>query len=340
MFTNKVALIVGAGASSELGFPLGLDLKTKLQKVLDIKFRHFSEQFSGDYHIVDALRGIVHEQGSGDINPYLHAGWAIRDAMPTTTSIDSFLQTHNGNEKIITMAKLGIARSILTAERASHIHQSQQSNQVELGSTEKTWYGDLFKLLAGDVQDPSSIFKNLVVVSFNYDRSLEHYLCHALMRRFLISSHKAEEIMASLEIYHPYGVVGHLPWQNREVSIPYGGSDHSSDLRSAIKDLRTFSEGVEDGYIGQVRLQLASASTVLLIGFGYAPINMKLLHLGGSRDSKLVHATAYGIDPGESDVLQKAIADALAAQIKNVNVHVACKCKALFERCQITFSSL
>jgi hypothetical protein len=191
MFKNKVALIVGAGASHELGFPLGADLKTNLGQVLDIKFPDGFTQSSGDREITEALRHMVRDEARRDINPYLHAGWAIRDAMPTTASIDSFLQTHNKNEMIVTMGKLGIARCILQAEQKSPLHQKNGNDPINLAATEKTWYAEFFKLLAGEVQDPKEIFKNLAIVSFNYDRSLEHYLCHAITRRFLVSEQKA-----------------------------------------------------------------------------------------------------------------------------------------------------
>lgn len=340
MFRNKVALIVGAGASHELGFPLGSELKTKLQSVLDIKFKHGSEQFSGDYQIVEALRHFAQQNDFRDINPYLHAGWAIRDAMPTTGSIDSFLQTHSKNDKIVLMGKLGIARAILTAEQKSPLCPKDGFQDFDLGFTEKTWYAELFKLLAGDVQDPAAIFNNLDVICFNYDRSLEHYLVWALVKRFLIARLAAEEIVKSLRMHHPYGVVGRLPWQDNGAGIPYGGNDHFSDLSTAISELRTFSEGVEDGHIAEIRKILAEADTILIVGFGFANINMDLLQVGGRLKEKRVYVTAFDIDSREISVLQNRLAATLNTRVHLCMCYEGCSSVGLFQICRMSFSDL
>jgi hypothetical protein len=60
---------------------------------------------------------------------------------------------------------------------------------------------------------------NLVLIIFNYDRCIEHYLFHSLVNYHEMSREQAAELMAGVRIYHPYGKVGNLPWENSAPSI-------------------------------------------------------------------------------------------------------------------------
>lgn len=121
MKNKKLTLIVGAGASKELGLPVGSELKQKIASLLDIRF-DFNQQKSGDYQIRSALESAVRQpDGRGDINPHLHAAWRIRDAMPQAISINNFIDNHQGDEKIELCGKLAIVKSILDAEKSSKI---------------------------------------------------------------------------------------------------------------------------------------------------------------------------------------------------------------------------
>jgi len=55
--TQNTVFVIGAGASKEAGLPTGYELKSKISKLLDIRFDQFgSKQKSGDYQIMAALR--------------------------------------------------------------------------------------------------------------------------------------------------------------------------------------------------------------------------------------------------------------------------------------------
>jgi hypothetical protein len=117
--TKNTVFVIGAGASKEANLPTGYELKSKISKLLDIRFSHGYQQTSGDYVITDALRRLVlnSDGRSGDINPYLHEAWHIRDALPQAISIDNFIDAHRDNDKIALCGKLAIVRSILDAEK-------------------------------------------------------------------------------------------------------------------------------------------------------------------------------------------------------------------------------
>jgi hypothetical protein len=73
MFQNKTVFVVGAGASTEVGLPMGTQLKSIIAKKLNIKFKHGRDLESGDREIVNALREYCRNDNSnpnGDINSH------------------------------------------------------------------------------------------------------------------------------------------------------------------------------------------------------------------------------------------------------------------------------
>jgi hypothetical protein len=67
------------------------------------------------------------------------------------------------------------------------------------------------------------VFHGLTLISFNYDRCLEHFLFNALQRLYDVDAKKAADICNNAQIFHPYGAVGALPYQNKNNSVCFGG---------------------------------------------------------------------------------------------------------------------
>ena len=128
---KKTVFVVGAGASKEAKLPTGHELKEDISRLLDMRF-DWNDQKSGDYVIAEALRRHVKQpDGSGDINPYLHEAWHIRDALLQAISIDNFIDAHRKNEKIALCGKLAIVKSILHAESRSLLYFKKTSRTIE-----------------------------------------------------------------------------------------------------------------------------------------------------------------------------------------------------------------
>ena len=147
MFQSKTLIVVGAGASKEARLPTGNELTATIASKIDIRFSEFSGQSSGDHEITAALKSHATDvdRQPGVINPYLHACRRIRDAMPQAISIDSFIEDHQGDEKIELCGKLAIVQSILEAERKSFLffdgfqrarvvpHEPERGQMIERG---------------------------------------------------------------------------------------------------------------------------------------------------------------------------------------------------------------
>jgi len=115
MFRSKTVFVVGAGASSEVGMPVGTDLLKQIVQLTDIKFDHHRQQ-SGDPAIVSALKILLDEgREVTKLNDHLHAGWQLAKSAKQAISIDNVIDALE-DPKVELMGKLGIIRAIWKAE--------------------------------------------------------------------------------------------------------------------------------------------------------------------------------------------------------------------------------
>lgn len=336
---KKLVLVIGAGASSELGLPVGSELKAKIAALLDIRFDH--KQVSGDYQIAEALRVALRQSGLArpDINGYLIAAWAIRDAMPQAISIDHFIDSRRGDEKTELCGKLAIVRSILHAEECSTIYlNSSNQGKINYTSTETSWLNQFMRLLTENCQssDLKDRLSSVAFIIFNYDRCIEHYMYHWLQTYYGLSEAAASELFAGMSIYHPYGSVGALPWQARGGFVGFGEEIERERLLESAKRIKTFTEGTdpESSEIAEIRRTVAAARNVLFLGFAFHKLNMQLLKLSGKRQPfpgiSRVFATAKGISNFDLDDITSEICDMRACKRELIQIRNDLTCHDVF----------
>lgn len=279
---KKLAIVVGAGASKEYSFPIGSELKQHIADLLDIRFQHGTRQQSGDYMIMEVFRRLCRPDNA-DANEFLYASWRIRDCLPQAPSIDQFIHTQRGDKRIEICGKLAIARAILRAESHSSLHIPRDGSRetIDFGSTQNKWLDALFRVVIDGctAEELDERFSALSLIVFNYDRSIEHYLFHALRNYYKISEARAAELISRIRIFHPYGAVGDLPWQNPTDHVAYG-ADPSVEQLAALKDrIKTFTEGTDPDAsdLARIRAALGFAPRVLFLGFAFHQLNLGLL---------------------------------------------------------------
>lgn len=315
MVENRTAIVVGAGASAECKLPTGAELKHQIARLLDIRFKNGEQLISGDGTICRSLAITIRQSTppEQDINEHLHAAWRIRDAMPQALSIDNFIDAHQGNSRLELCGKLGIVRSILEAEKNSALYFDTNDIRGKLRFEQlgDTWLAVFFKLLTENCRIHQLVTRlsKLSFIIFNYDRCVEHYLFHAFQNYYGVNANQAAELMSHLAIFHPYGTVGALPWQNTLNSIDYGKDPSAEELIQLVGQIRTFAEGTDSSTssIGTIRKQLLDAHTILFLGFAYHKLNIELLKTGGlthrEPQSTKYFGTAIGISPSDCELI-------------------------------------
>ena len=339
MFRSKTVFVVGAGASCELDLPSGNDLKRFIAEALNIQYETFGGQKSGDGRIAQALHQHVGGQ-LANINGHLTKAWRIRDAMPAAMSIDNYLDAHQGDGELELCGKLAIVKCILDAERRSKLRSTEQyRDKFDPNSASDTWLLRFLRSLAEGVRrtDVESIFDNVSVIVFNYDRCIERYLVPALAGYYNLSEDESISVVKRLRIYHPYGQVGPLPWQGGE-TVTFGSSDQANLLAIAA-GIKTFTEGQDDEDVMKPILEIMSeAETLVFLGFAYHQQNLDLISPEKMQVGRTI-GTSRGISGNDTmaivDSLQsmfgyKWVHPSMAEARHNIHLHGA-TCAGLFD---------
>jgi hypothetical protein len=297
-------LVLGAGASCEFGLPLGKELKQQIATDLNIMFDDFGTRLqSGSYEVVEALRLIVRDENgrSGNINPHRAAAVGISRAMRLSGSIDEFVERHKDDLKVAECAKLGIAKAILEAERNSKLyfdHRHERDDLIDEAS--ESWLAYLLRDLTRGLTpaELDGAFKNIHIINFNYDRCVEHFIYLWLQQVYSLDEARAAEMARKIPIFHPYGRLGELPFENPASHIVYGGKASGHRLFEIMHRIMTYSEAVKIGSgLIAARDALGNADRVVFLGFAFHDQNMRLLQVEPEcvRASLRCYATTSGI---------------------------------------------
>ncbi len=279
MLTMKTCLLLGAGASAHLGFPLGADLKYQILGELNSQRKKPKDQLPEDFR-----------KGAEDLNEFFE-----HLAFDDWSSPDAFLEKH---PEVMTTGKYLITRSL-----------SQCESEWGVASN-RGWYNRLISAIGVDHVD--KLKRNqLSIVSFNYDRSLDFRLHKYVERRFKLTPDDAwQTLNDAIPLIHLHGILGEYPkW-------PFG---HQADFHERAQSIKIVSEiGDNLPAFQQASKLLNDADRVIVIGFGFAPDNVRRLNFfkeqsledrtvivaagpsGGSEYQKKVDATLqrWGLKPG------------------------------------------
>ena len=307
--TPKTVFIVGAGASHEVNMPISSELKNLIAKALDIKYEFGFRMISGDHRIAEALSIVAK-----DINPYLKAGWRIRNAMPQAISIDNFIDSHSGDEHIELIGKLAIVRLILEAESKSALFIEFPSDQKRLNfdRLEKTWLHGFTQILFDgcSCSGLEQRLNSIALIIFNYDRCVEHYLYHAIQNYYEMPFSDVATLLQKLKIYHPYGTVGSLPWLSTNNAIEFGATPSAKRLLDLAGQIKTFTEGTDESSsdVNSIRSIMKTSSKLAFLGFAFHRMNIELLlpnSMANNRGAaQHIFATALDMSRSSTDFIE------------------------------------
>ena len=311
MLKSKTLFVVGAGASKEVGLPVGSELKSIIGSKLNIRFEDGHRLASGDRTIWDALEIYSRKVDSsgGSANKYRGAAITLSDALEFGSSIDAVLDTHWENARAQLCGKLGIIASILEAEKKSQLALTSD-RVLKSSSITNTWYSRFFERLVDGVprSDPGRIFQNVSFITFNYDRCIEHFLFQAVKQYFNFTDGEARSAMEPLKVLHPYGIVGSLPWQSLADGLEFGSDFDARRLLTIVNKIQTFTEQMSDQEaVGEIRKQVCEADKIVFLGFSFHPQNMKLLDPGEECVARYIYATVYGLSESDSALIAQDI---------------------------------
>lgn len=278
MVKEPTVFILGAGASCPYGFPTGKELRTEIIK-----------------HFVDDCKSWLRHRGEDqkiiDIEAAKAAHFVEAFQESHTRSIDLFI---GRNPEFQFQGTLAIAFRIISAEHNSKFGEDIRDQQ-------RDWYFRLFELLTDKLvkkDDYKSFCENKVsFITFNYDRSLEHFLYGSLCNSFHdISEVEITNQLKTIPFIHIFGQIAPLPWQNGKVSLKYGMPSHVlGNIDTLRKNLRTIYEKKTIPFLKDARRLISEAKNIYFLGFGYAEENLQLLEISNClKVSQMIYGTALG----------------------------------------------
>jgi hypothetical protein len=332
----KTVFIIGAGASQEARMPYGSELKNSIAGVLDIRFGELGKRVRGDQRIYEALEMST---GSNDINIFLRAARRICDVMPQAISIDHFLDSHSDDKQIELCGKLAIVRTILEAEAKSSLFVELQGKYtLDFSYLQQTWFNSFMQRVTENCRfaDLGTRLKSVALIIFNYDRCVEYYLYHAIQNYYGIEASDIAPLLQRLEIYHPYGMVGSLPWCTGKNAIAFGATPNSKQLLTLASQIKTFSEITDDSSeeVTSIRSIMRTSHKLVFLGFAFHRMNINLLLPDTTSPKRYKDKRVFATARGLSDNDTVSITDELESrgQIVRDNIHIdnRLKCTELF----------
>jgi hypothetical protein len=305
--------ILGAGASAEVGLPVGESLTARIAELLDIRFDPSGRPVSGDGQIISAFH---HHAGGRPPNPdpYRQAAHRIRAAMPLAASIDNFLDAHRTDTHIQLCGKLAIVRSILAAEHESKLYTSPHEllNPADISGS---WFTYFWRLLCEGctAEQLAGRARDVAFVSFNYDRCIEQFLFQAARVYYGLDANSAAAAIKNIQFFHPYGSVGVLSWTEPGGHVvEFGDELEPVRLLESSARIKTFTESAEGNAIADMRNVVNSASRIVFLGFAYHWQNLRLLwpeRLQGGPSERRFLGTALKISPSDVAIIGNDISE-------------------------------
>lgn len=252
MINKPTVFILGAGASYSFGYPLGKDL-------IDIIVKNFDPNNSEN--AIELFKGLgFSEQDLTSFRDKLR--------LSVAPSIDSFLEPRGEDDRYL--GKLAITYALIPFEKTDTLFYGN------------SWYKTLLQKLniAFDDFDKNKIS----FITFNYDRSLEHFFATALQNQFNKSESEVVDKLKKIPIVHLYGKLGLLPWEAAkpdEYSREYNSKILPHLLRRSSKSLKIIYDKLEldNPEFKQARQILSAARRIYFLGFGYHKDNLERLKI-------------------------------------------------------------
>ncbi len=225
-------------------------------------------------------------------------------------SIDKYL---NINKKLYTDGVHAIATAFHFFELDS-IEKLPFNNPNVQGD----WYTYLYRQMIQGLETPKELLRvnenKVSFITFNYDRSLEHFLftaLHGLLKNAEIPKEKLSDKLIKIPIVHVYGKIGYLPWEKHFTSsedcVPYA-ADQIPPGNIAVKThghiKLIYDERKGSPELEKAKELISNADRIFFLGFGYDEMNISILDLPDLLRGKFVLGTALNSTEKERDQIE------------------------------------
>ncbi|MDD4899548.1 MAG: hypothetical protein PHG68_03005, partial [Candidatus Omnitrophica bacterium] len=245
--------------------PLGEDLKIRVLHVLSNP--NFKEALK---------KGYGFRPGMEDFIPAF-----IQDLRrDRALTIDRFLA--KSSKEYQTLGKVAIAKIITDCEDDNSIFQSD------------SWYKILYKLICGYPNLENFGMNKLSILTFNYDRSLEHFLFNQLLNDY---GEKNQSVILSLlkkvPIIHLHGRIHMLPWEDSREGCSFASRGFIPNIFEIAEKMILPNDEIK--VLNEVYQIIEKAECIYFLGFGHDEINLRKLNISLISKCNKVFSTSYNL---------------------------------------------
>jgi hypothetical protein len=281
MLKKKTVLVLGAGASKPFEYPTGIELSQIIVARLGVGQQIYFH-LQSDFKFADA-----------EIKEF-------RDAFfySGKNSVDAFLEHRPEYMKI---GKAATAIALIPYEQDDKLFRYDNN-----------WLRYLYNNLNTSFDEFGQ--NQLSIVTFNYDRSVEHFFFTSLKYTYGKADKEIQHVLKEIPIIHLHGRLGFLPWQSAD-GRPYVSQIVKGTLEAAVEGIKIIHEDIKDGRDGdfeQAKALMNEAERVCFLGFGYNRTNLERL---GVKDLPTT-ANAIGSSIGLGNQEKKGIAKACNGRVQ------------------------
>jgi hypothetical protein len=273
MINKPTLLILGAGASMPFGFPSGEAL-----------VNHICEMSNSDRPDVRAVIS------NDDDELFTEFKQALKNS--GRLSIDSFLEH---NPRYMSIGKLAIAAALIPCEIEQKLFEGN------------SWYKTLFKNMNATVDEFEK--NQLTIITYNYDRSLEHFLITALHNSYeSVTYQDAYQMVSKIPIVHLHGALGDIPASVGDVRgfvRHYRAEPNTANVRAAAQGVKIIHEDIgNDPEFAKANQMIDEAELICFLGFGYDETNLQRLN-NRHKKGKPIYGTTPGLGRVRSNWLAR-----------------------------------
>lgn len=293
MITEPTVFVLGAGASMPYGYPSGSELRDTICEYLS---SNESSQFK-----------YLYELGckAADIRKFRTA--LLYSGKP---SVDAFLEYR---PEFLEIGRTAIAQVLIPCEQMSKLFTRSPSKK-----NDDRWYEYFYQQLDAPFENFDQ--NKVSIITFNYDRSLEHFLFTSLKHSYGKTDEECASKLQNIPIVHVYGQLDYLPWQ-KDGGRQYNYHYVVDDLLKSAKEIKIVHEDVDlqnDPAFTKANSVLNEAKQIYFLGFGYHPQNVERLNIPSS--SVKTHAgTAYDLEPAQQVLVKGLFA------LKDISITLSAK---------------
>jgi len=298
MIRTKTAFILGPGAAAELHMPGPAETLERIAQALDFS-RASANQLTRDAAAILRHVGKLAERTKSSEEALFKAAQRIHQSAKVARTIEGVIEQNNDNKLVEAFGKLALAVFTLQSEQRSSVRAVPQAHNALPLQTGDYWLLELGKLITAGLprNKLESGLGDAVVVNLGYDRAAEHFMPFVLTTAYGMTLQEAQRIIAArLKFYHPYGVVGRLPWQLGEMPDVEFANESPWNMAALSTQLKTGEQALADrAGLADLRAAVARSSRLVFLGCDFSPQSLDLLIDGSLSHNPEMIVTMNGL---------------------------------------------